>query len=635
MQTKYIPLLRHLFEASTWVTASSLSDALGISKRTVKNYIKELNSSYQGIILSSSKGYLINAEIGAKALQETRNSIPQTARDRTAYIIRKISLEPVSSFDLCEDLFISSSTLQALIPRIKDKLENFDLNLRTTSGNFWIEGLEKNKRKLLSQLLYQESNKNFVNLNTIQFNFPDIDVIYIKNVVLEILNEYHYFINDYSLSNLVLHIAIAADRIRNFFGQWEYGDMNTQSHVLPHEHEMASKVVKHLEEHFQLKFSPEETQEITLLLVSRATSLNFNSITVDNLATIIGKDCLDLVYEMVNAVGSFYYINLNEPEFLIRFALHIKNLLIRAQNKYFCKNPIGNTLKASCPLIYENAIVCSSIIKERLGISISDDEIGYIAFHLGSALETQKELASKLTALIYCPTYYNMDNRLYNVLSSRFSTELMIANVVTDEADLKKNSKYDFIITTAPVNRLLPTPYIQVQPFLSETDINSIRQKLTECRTAKKKKGFDSHLRQILMPEFFECGKGFEGKAAAIHYLCGKLAEKGYVEPSFEDEVLEREEMSSTGFQNFAIPHAMKMRAHKTGMYIYLSDEPIDWGETQASLIILMCFNRDERYIFNEIFEPLTMILTEPANLKKALTITEYEKFISFLSDCL
>ena len=40
-------------------------------------------------------------------------------------------------------------------------------------------------------------------------------------------------------------------------------------------------------------------------------------------------------------------------------------------------------------------------------------------------------------------------------------------------------------------------------------------------------------------------------------------------------------------------------------------------------------------YIFNEIFEPLTMILTEPNNLKKALTFHEYEAFIEFLSGCL
>lgn len=635
MQTKYLPLLKQLFEANTWVTAVSLASTLGISARTVKTYVSELNGCYHGIISSSRKGYHINPEIGAKALKEAKSCIPQTARERVAYIMQRISREPVSVYDLCEELFISNSTLYAVLPRIRKQLESFDLTLHMASDTLEIKGLEKNKRKLLSQLLYHESNENFVNLETIQSAFPDIDVIYVKNIVLEILSEYRYFINDYSLSNLVLHIAIAADRIKNNAGYREYEQPIEALKILPHEYELSQKIVERLENHFQLKFPPGEVQEMTLLLISRATSLNYNSITVDNLANIIGKDCIALVYELVNAVGSFYYINLNEPEFLIRFALHIKNLLIRAQNEHFCKNPMGDTLKATCPLIYDGAVCCSGIIKERTGISINDDEISYIAFHLGSTLETQKALASKLSAVIYCPTYYNMSNRLLQTISSRLDTELLIANIITEESDLDKIATPDMIICTVPINRTVVTPFIQVQPFLMESDVTAIRQKIEEIRTAKKREIFTAYLRQIVLPDFFERGEGFGRKEEAIHYLCEKFREKGYVEEEFEKEVLEREEMSSTGFQNFAIPHSMRMRAKKTGMYLYVCDTPTDWNGTPVFLIIMLCFNRDERYIFNEIFEPLTMILTEPNNLKKALTFDEYEAFIEFLSNCL
>ena len=111
---------------------------------------------------------------------------------------------------------------------------------------------------------------------------------------------------------------------KNNAGYGEYDQTLETLELLPHEYELSQKIVERLEEHFQLKFSAGEEQEMTLLLISRATSLNYNSITMDNLADIIGKDCIDLVYELVNAIGSYYYINLNEPEFLIRFALHIK-----------------------------------------------------------------------------------------------------------------------------------------------------------------------------------------------------------------------------------------------------------------------------------------------------------------------
>ena len=73
--------------------------------------------------------------------------------------------------------------MYAVLPRIRKQLEGFDLTLHMASDIMEIKGLEKNKRKLLSQLLYHESNENFVNLETIQSAFPDIDVIDRKSVV--------------------------------------------------------------------------------------------------------------------------------------------------------------------------------------------------------------------------------------------------------------------------------------------------------------------------------------------------------------------------------------------------------------------------------------------------------------------
>lgn len=637
MQAKYIPLLKFLLEKDSWVPASALSEHLDISVRTARNYVYELNTSYPDIIRSSSQGYRIHSELAAKVLQESKSGIPQTSRERAAYIMNRVvkNQEPVSIYDLCDELFISPTSLRSIFSRIRKKLEVFQLTLDTSSDMLSIHGLEKNKRKLLSSLLYNESNENFVNLETIQRAFLDIDITFIRNSILDILKKYQYFINDYSLINLVLHVAIAVDRIQNHHIENESLPSAKQPSLLFHEYELSDKVIQCLEESFHITFSENEISEMALLLISRATSLNYQTITVENLEDYIGKDCMDLVREIVNTISSYYYINLNEPEFLVRFALHIKNLLVRAETEHFSKNPLANNIKVTCPLIYDNAVWISSIIKDRTHLVINDDEIAYIAFHLGSALEAQKELANKLSVVLYCPTYYNMNNRLYDTLSQRFSADLMIANVITDETDLKKIAIPDLIIATVPMNTPGSIPRLQVQPFLSETDIGAIYQKIGEIRTEKKREIFTAYLKQLILPEFFERSKTPLHWKDTIHHLCQKLLSMGYVNEHFETEVLEREEMSSTAFQNFAIPHALKMNANKTGMFIYLCDAPLDWHGTPVSLVILLCFNREERYIFNEIFEPLTMILTDSRNLKKALTMPDYESFIQFLSECL
>lgn len=85
---------------------------------------------------------------------------------------------------------------------------------------------------------------------------------------------------------------------------------------------------------------------------------------------------------------------------------------MRAQTRSFCKNPLVSEIRQSCPLIYDVSVQLSGIIREKTGITLDEDEIAYIALHLGGALETQKELANRVPAVLYCPSYYNMDSSL-------------------------------------------------------------------------------------------------------------------------------------------------------------------------------------------------------------------------------
>ena len=107
----------------------------------------------------------------------------------------------------------------------------------------------------------------------------------------------------------------------------------------------------------------------------------------------------------------------------------------------------------------------------------------------------------------------------------------------------------------------------------------------------------------------------------------------GYVDETFQEDIYMREKLSSTAFHDFAIPHAMKMHAEKTGLNILISDSPVSWNEKPVSLIIMMCFNKNDRYIFNEIFEPLTMMLTDREFMKKLIQVKDHKAFIQMLTD--
>ncbi len=630
MKTLHLKLIRILQNSAVPCTASFLASQLDVSSRSVKNYIQEINSLIPDTIYSSHKGYSINNDNAILLLRKNKSSIPQTSNERVTYIINQIIKgNKIDTYDLCDSMFISYSTIKNELAKVKRKIKPYDLELVIENDTISIVGLEKSKRQLLSSMLYSESNTNFINPTTIAANFPTIEADFIRSIILETFDEYHYFVNDYSLANLILHITIAVDRIQNGYVNIE--KFINSNIIKLHEHEMASKIVNKLEGEYGIKFNDGEVQELTLLLVSRATNLDYTSINENNLVDYIGLECYELVTELINDTSSYYYIDLSEQEFLVRFALHIKNLLVRCKSNYFSKNPLTESIKHSCPLIYDAAVALAIIIHKRQGVYINDDEIAYIAFHLGSALEIQKKLYSRIAIAIYSPNYYDMKTTLIEKINKHFEDDILINNIVTSEDEIKK-APCDLIISTLPLSFCASSPLIVINPFLLEKDIENITQKIKEIKISKKQKLFREHLKYLIIPEFFERFNSFNNQSELIHHMCSKLLNFDYVDENFEKQVIERDYISSTAFDSFAIPHALKMNAKKTGMNVIILENPLDWGEKKVNLIMMLCFNRNERYIFNELFEPLTMILTNKENLKEVLKANSYEEFIDILS---
>lgn len=630
MKKPIIQLIRILKNAELPVTSARLADELNLSPRSVKSYIGEINESFPGTIRSSRKGYSILPDKAAAILNAEESTIPQTSNERISYILNMLIRKgPMNAYTLSDEMFISYSTLKSELPKVRRMLSKNDLELIVQADTLLINGLEKNKRKLLSSLLYNESRNNFVDYDRMAAAFRQIDVPYIKRTILDEFKRNHYFINDYSLENLVLHVTIAIDRIRN--GYTSTKENLPASPIRMHEHELATAIIHKLERHFQVLFNDSETTEFTLLILSRASNLDYKTITVENIRGYIGEDVYKLTEIIITDLSAYFYIDLSQPEFFIRFALHLKNVLVRADSHYFSKNPLTGSIKQKCPLIYDAAVNAARTIHEYTGIHLNDDEIAYIAFHIGGALEIQNSIRSKLSAALFCPNYYNLNSQLSEKITSRFRDSLMLTNILTDEEELGKTVA-DLLISTMETDRAGTVPLVVVSPFLNDADIHNVADKIDFIRLQKKRNLFKELLSDLLKPELFLHKSSMPSKRAVIHELCDNLYRLGYTRASFEEQVMERDAMSSTAFGLFAIPHAMKMDEYKTAVSVMILDEPVHWDADDVQLVMLLCFNRNERYIFNEVFEPITMLLTNPASVRRLLHAGSGMEFIEAIT---
>lgn len=631
MASKQNQLVQTLLDQNQQLNATQLANLLGVSVRTVHNYINAVNAQYQDAIISTPTGYRMAPAMAQQMLHQSPNDIPQNAQDRCTYILNRLVQKggSLNLYDLCDEIYISATTFHSLMGKMRRLTREYDLSLAVSGDTVTLTGSERNKRRLLSGLLYHESASAFTSTDSLQAAFPSIDIEKIRADVMDVLNENHYFINDYSLLNLLLHIAIAINRVQN---DCVYTEAPSTMHPLdPQNERLAQELTERLARNFNIRFSAAEQYEMALLLVSRTSMLDYAAITPDNIADYIGSDCTDLVHQLINTVKDFYDINLDEPEFFIRFALHTHNLLVRAQNRSFCKNPLVSEIRQSCPLIYDVSVQLSGIIREKTGITLDEDEIAYIALHLGGALETQKELANRVPAVLYCPSYYNMDSSLADRISRRMEGKILLTNVFTKESLLDQLTGSALVISTVRPHRVLNMPLVLISPFLTNSDIMALNRKVEEINTQARRENFRRSLSAILTPELFETGALCTTREEVVHHMCSRLLAQGCTTPAFEAAVIERESISSTAFGQFAIPHTLKMCSPRTCMAVYVSRTPICWGDTAVNLVIMLSFNPNDRKIFYDIFEPLSMILLDSNNLRGALLCKDYAAFIDFL----
>ncbi|QIK69068.1 PRD domain-containing protein [Erysipelothrix sp. HDW6C] len=629
LDSKYVEILNHLSSATSSIHATHLADALGKSVRTVKSYVKSINESYPGLIKASPYGYALNRERYKQIAINSVVAMPSTPDERLVYIIRSlIKKEHLNIVTIAYELHVSESTVRADLAQLKKRLDTYSLTMKVEKQTVVIQGLEKNKRRLLTSILYKESNQNFLNIESLQNNFDEYNIFKIRDIVVSTLNEAHYFVNDYALMNLILHIVVSISRIQH---NNTYSDSETMDIISTNtEIQIAEKITQRISSYFQIQYSKEEVYELSLLILSSGSNINFNAVNELNIASYIDEGVLNLVDDLIKSINRYYYIDISENQFFFRFALHINNLLKRLQMGRSNKNPITMNIKQSCPLIYDCAVSVAHDISHRFNVQISDDEITYIAFHIGGALETQKSLGNKVSCIFIFPQYYDMNQNLYNHLTETFHDSLVVQNMVTDEFSIE-NFDVDLIITTQPLQTTPVLPVIVINPFKNERDTAQIYETIHRLKENKRRNTFKETISTMLSSQTFFLNDEPRNQQNVIDFLVSKAVDMGSVGEMFKQEIMDREAMSSTGFGKIAIPHSMRMNAEKTSMLVFISKHPIRWDTTDVNLVIMLTIAKDDRKVFADIFDPLSMMLTESVVIDQLLQATTVASFIEVL----
>lgn len=624
MDQKYVKLISCLSDGQSVMTASFLGEKMGISSRSIKTYVKNINADHPGLILSGPDGYSINKKILDDLVFE-KDEIPQDQDERIRYIINYLLTmekdEEVDIDELADSIYVSAVTIRRDLKIAKELCAHYHADLKIANDSVSLLGKEKDKRALINAIYTKEFEQGDFDLQKMKEVFPDYDLTLIRSITIEKCKEFNYLINGYTIDQIVLDIVIGIDRIRHSF----VSDKIPESPIRNiHELDLARAITSEFEKIYDIRYSEEELQAFAIILFTHLLKIDYQSISAEELKHIIGEDVYQLAVEIIEETDDYFIRNQNE-EFFTRFALHLKNLLLRARSNYINQNTLTETIKSSCPLLFDCAVNISKKIYEKTGYQINDDEIAYICIHIGSLLETSND--SKLSCGIVMPRYYNFSDEIRNKIQNRFSSEASIK--VIPEEDYKRFNSLDLIITTDPNLQVDPSRKVVFTGILRDSDLDLIDLKIREIKKKKKIEMIVNHMMAVTSEKFFYKNPTYKDKNSFITALANDLLDRGIVGYDYLDDVFYRESISSTAFGPIAVPHSLTMNANQTMISVALFDKPVDWGGKKVSIILMFAIHPDDKKLFHYIFDNLISLLLDEENVRLLKSCDSYTEFIS------
>lgn len=636
MRDKHAYVLKFLSSQSDWVTSFSISAQLGIPVRSIKHYIHDINAQEPDLIESSRDGFLVRDKkrLSKVIVQAQKDAaLPQTQEDRKKAILRKLLLETdACNMDaLSGELIISPITLINELTRLKAELADFELSIKTKNNFVSIEGLEGNKKRLISKLIYEDSQESFLSLKLIQSYLPHFDLATVNGIVQEALQKHHYFMDDFSVLNLVMQIGLNLERsAASALGPQEMR-LGWESHVNPHIQEIVNDIISRVETEFGVVFTQTEIYDIAILVMTRAISDSINDVNTEQLSSFVGEDIISLVSLIQTRVKETYNISIVNQDFSVRFALHVKNMALRLQNGVALRNPQTLEIKNSYPFIYDVSVFVANIIRQELRCTLSEDEISYIALHIGVAIEERKVIKHHIRAVLINPHYFTGSVDLQKKFTIIFGDNLMLTGVVSSQDALDAYSDYDLIISTMPIKSYPGKPFVQISLYLTNKDVLSVSQKIEETLKDRIKEKVESKLKVMFKKELFFVNEPFKDQNDAIDRMADALEAQGYIDSGFKKKLFEREQVSSSAYTNIAMPHPLEMCALNSAIVVSIHPNAIQWNNSRVNIVFLLAINLRDRLFFKDIFDFITEVISEERKLKGLLDAKTYEEFISIL----
>lgn len=449
----------------------------------------------------------------------------------------------------------------------------------------------------------------------------------------EVLRCERFQISSVAHQNLIVHIAIATRRIET--GHYVPMEPAALERIQgSREWSVAERIAREVSLILGQELPEAEVAYIAIHLASKgllpvgAGDLLAEK-DIDGEALVIPDDVWDVVTRMLERVWRSFRFDLrNDLELRMNLARHIVPLSVRLRYHMNLQNPILRDIRVRFPLAYSMALDSSTELAEAYGSRLSADEVGYLAMAFALALERKKSEPPRKNVLIVCASGVGSARLLEHRVRSEFGA--YVDRIVTcDVNDVSRQdfSAIDYVFTTVPLSDPLPVPVREVRNFLDADDVRAMRRVLSEKAAPDVLRFFDERL--------FFTHLAPTSKHEILSFLCSKAHEIGGAPAKLLSLVEERERAFPTSFgNNVAMPHPIESVGDRTLICVGLLDEPIAWDDagTLVQAVFLVSFNRHNDEGLDQLFNSLAEVFVSKPLIDDIVAHQSWNHLVSVLT---
>ncbi|MDQ0202014.1 BglG family transcription antiterminator [Neobacillus ginsengisoli] len=620
-------ILEILLTESNELTVKDLADKIGVSGRTVhrdlknvEDILEEYNLILQkksgvGIQITGDKTKIRDLEMFLFNLYHTE----YTPDERQTMILCTLleSNEPVKLLGLANDLNVTIATVSNDLTKLEDSLKSFGLSLIRRRGyGVEIEGSETAKRKAMRSLIAENLDESEIlslakeniqkrsnqQIDTVSEKLLGLverkKLLIVENVIESISQELPFSMADSAYIGLVVHLALAVERIQKGEGitidpSYLENQQSTKEYLF------AKKIVEQLEQSFQITIPEAEIGYITMHLMGAKLRHDHEYLMEASSlqAGIKTKDLIEYVERLLDRDLT------NNRSLFEGLMMHLKPALYRIKQNMGISNPLLEKIKNDYGELF--SVVKEAVEQVFFEFHVPDEEIGYLVMHFGAAVLGNKVMG-ELNTLVICSSGIGTSKMLVTRLQKEFPELDQIQNISVMEFKKMKASDYHLVISTIPIPGF-QEDYILVSPILNKVEIEKIRTVIAQLlkknagqkktgstlKTVESKKSVQRLVEEMDSVQDFAKAIskiliGFDRKEldgySTIEDLLTQACQELYADQKIKDReevvfsLIEREKLGGLGITGttMALYHARSVNVIAPTFTIYTLKNPIE-----------------------------------------------------------